>query len=107
MATPQTRIAFIGGGNMAGAIIGGLLRQGLAPGQIEVVEPVEAARARLREQFQVLAQPEAGSALAGAGLVVWAVKPQTFKDAASQARPLSYSASTTAPLSPGMSRFTV
>jgi pyrroline-5-carboxylate reductase len=72
---------------MASAIIGGLLRQGLAPAQIEVVEPVEAARARLQEQFQLVAQAEAGTALSGASLVVWAVKPQTFKEAAAQARP--------------------
>jgi len=83
----STSIAFIGGGNMASAIIGGLLRQGVAAEQIEVVEPFEAARAALQEQFGIRAQAEAGSALARAGLVVWAVKPQTFKDAAAAVAP--------------------
>jgi pyrroline-5-carboxylate reductase len=82
----NSRIAFIGGGNMAGAIIGGLRKQGLAPSQIEVVEPFAEARARLLQQFQVTAREQAGAALADADLVVWAVKPQTFKDAAAQAR---------------------
>ena len=79
-------MAFIGGGNMASAIIGGLLRQGLPAQQIEVVEPFEEARARLQSQFGVTARPEAGPALARAGLVVWAVKPQTFREAAQAAR---------------------
>jgi pyrroline-5-carboxylate reductase len=80
-------IAFIGGGNMASAIIGGLLRQGLAPAQVQVVEPSAEARARLQQQFGIAAMEHAGAALASAGLVVWAVKPQTFKDAAAQAKP--------------------
>ena len=79
-------VAFIGGGNMASAIIGGLLRVGVAPSQVEVVEPFAEARARLQSQFGVTAQERAGQALARAGLVVWAVKPQTFKEAALQAR---------------------
>jgi pyrroline-5-carboxylate reductase len=86
--TTSTRdtIAFIGGGNMASAIIGGLIRQGTDPGQIEVVEPFAQARDKLMAQFGLRAQPEPGAELGRAGLVVWAVKPQTFKDAAAQVR---------------------
>lgn len=86
MTSTQSNIAFIGGGNMASAIIGGLIRQGLAPAQIAVVEPFAETRARLKQQFGVDAEEHAGAALAQAGLVVWAVKPQTFREAAAQAK---------------------
>ncbi|MDE2418055.1 MAG: pyrroline-5-carboxylate reductase [Burkholderiales bacterium] len=80
------RIAFIGGGNMASAIIGGLIRHGYAPGQIDVVEPWAEARERLQKDFGLTAQAEANATLASADMVVWAVKPQTFKEAALQVR---------------------
>ena len=79
-------IAFIGGGNMASAIIGGLLKQGLPAGQIQVVEPFAEQRAKLTQQFGVQVHEGPGAWLATAGLVVWAVKPQVFKDAALQTR---------------------
>ena len=80
----QQRIAFIGGGNMASAIIGGLLKQGWPASQIDVVEPFDEARAKLQSEFGIVAHANAADFLARADLVVWAVKPQTFKDAAAQ-----------------------
>lgn len=79
-------IAFIGGGNMASAVIGGLLRQGLPAGQIQVVEPFAEQRTKLVQQFGVAVSDAPGASLSRAGLVVWAVKPQTFKEAAAQTR---------------------
>ena len=79
-------IAFIGGGNMASALISGLLGKGLTAAQIDVVEPFEEARWKLQASFGIDAQAASSSVLQRADLVVWAVKPQTFKEAAGQAR---------------------
>ena len=74
--------AFIGGGNMASALIGGLLRAGLPTHQIVVVEPFEAQRQKLAQAFGVQAQAAPDARLAAASTVVWAVKPQLFAEAA-------------------------
>jgi len=84
--TGNESVAFIGGGNMASAIIGGLLKRGLPTGRIQVVEPSAEQRARLAAQFQVAVHASGGASLEDADLVVWAVKPQTFRQAAEQSR---------------------
>lgn len=78
----SSAIAFIGGGNMASAIIGGLRASGRAASDLIVVEPNAEQRARLAQEHGVQALDAAGPALARAGTVVWAVKPQLFKAAA-------------------------
>jgi len=79
--TPTT---FIGGGNMASALVGGMLARGAAPEAIRIVEPLSAQRDKLAGRFPGVALHAASTAAAigGAGLVVFAVKPQQMREAA-------------------------
>jgi pyrroline-5-carboxylate reductase len=85
----QTQLAFVGGGNMASAILGGLIQQGFAPSQIQVIEPHPETAAKLSAALGVAVLPEATDALNKAQLFVWAVKPQVFKEAALTVAPFT------------------
>jgi len=68
--------AFIGGGNMGGALIRGLIARGLAPQNISVGEAVQARRIQLADELGVLVTADNREAASGADVVVLAVKPQ-------------------------------
>jgi pyrroline-5-carboxylate reductase len=89
------RIAFIGGGNMARGLIGGLLGQGATASQLTVAEPNETARATLVRDFGVSVTADNAAAVAGARVVILAVKPQLMADVA---RALSPALQATRPL---------
>ena len=73
------RIAFIGSGVMAEAIIGGIIESKIADAQdVNVGEPVEARRAYLENTYGLSAHASNRDALEGAGLSVLAVKPQSL-----------------------------
>ena len=63
----KVRLAFIGGGNMASAILGGLLRQGLAQSQVVVIEPFAETAAKLQTDRVVRSMPNT-PALVGQGM---------------------------------------
>jgi pyrroline-5-carboxylate reductase len=73
------RIAFIGGGNMARSLIGGLIRNGAPPSSIVVAEPNAELRAALAEDFSVATHADNADAARSADVIVLAVKPQVMK----------------------------
>lgn len=75
------RIAFLGGGNMAQALIGGLLAKGFAARDIAVIEVSAAVRDKLAAQFGVRAAGVPDAAALEAQILVLAVKPQDMKAA--------------------------
>jgi len=82
-------ISFVGGGNMATALIGGLVAKGAHAREFRVVEPMPAQQARLGERFPgigIFGATTAG-AIDGADLAVLAVKPQQMHDAAQALAP--------------------
>lgn len=75
-------LTFIGGGNMAAAMIGGLIAKGWQPQDICAVDIVPEALGRLQQQFGVRTSTDGAAAIAGADAVVLAVKPQQMREVA-------------------------
>lgn len=80
-------IAFLGGGNMANAIVGGMIKQGFNPNHLSVVEHNANTRDKLGEQFHISCH-ESVSTVLNVDIWVLAVKPQNMRDALADLTPL-------------------
>lgn len=80
-------ILFIGGGNMAAAIIGGLIGKGWAPSSLHAVDVLPEALSRLEKQFGIRTSADAKTAAASTDCVVLAVKPQQMQQVATALAP--------------------
>lgn len=74
------KITFIGGGNMARSLIGGMVANGLSASDITVAEPVAALRAQLAADFGIQVTDNNTEAVAYADCLLVAVKPQVLKE---------------------------
>ncbi|MDQ3286849.1 MAG: pyrroline-5-carboxylate reductase [Pseudomonadota bacterium] len=77
-------IAFIGGGNMARSLIGGLVARGTPAENLRVAEPVESLREALQKDFGVRCFATAAEAANGASAWLFAVKPQVMRTVCSE-----------------------
>ncbi|WP_249975220.1 pyrroline-5-carboxylate reductase [Vreelandella olivaria] len=74
-----SKITFIGAGNMASAIIGGLINSGVAPSDITATAPNASELEALHQRLGVHTQIDNSEAVKGADVVVLAVKPQIMR----------------------------
>jgi len=81
-------ITFIGGGNMASAIIGGLLARGWERQCLRAVDILPEARIKLEQSFQIKTYATASAEAVNVDCVVLAIKPQQMHEAAAQLTPL-------------------
>ena len=85
-------IAFIGGGNMARSLIGGLLAAGIEPATIRVADPNSDCRDALTADFGVTTFEEASTAVEGASTWLFAVKPQVMRSLCESLAPIAQTA---------------
>ncbi len=75
-----TRVTFIGAGNMASAIIGGMIESGHSPSAITATSPSDAFLAPVHERYGIHTNTDNVAAVAQADVVVLAVKPQVMRE---------------------------
>jgi pyrroline-5-carboxylate reductase len=83
----NTRIAFIGAGNMAASLIGGLRAKGLDAAQLRASDPGAETRAKVNAEHGIDVFADNADAIQGADVVVLAVKPQAMKAVCEAIRP--------------------
>lgn len=79
----NNKICFIGGGNMAGSLVGGLINNAYAANLITVTDPDQTKLKQLAEQFSINITTDNQAAVQNADVVVLATKPQVLNEVCS------------------------
>jgi pyrroline-5-carboxylate reductase len=87
----QANLFFIGAGNMAASLIGGLISGGYPCQQIEASDPNEGIRSLLHERFNILTREDNQACSEWADIIILAVKPQIMKTVCQQLANYSFS----------------
>ena len=86
MLDPNLKVAFVGGGSMAKAILSGLIFSGHSPKHIMVCTPTAKNRAEIAENFQVLVEHDNTKAVSFADIIILAVKPNMIASVCAELR---------------------
>jgi pyrroline-5-carboxylate reductase len=81
------KLTIIGGGNMGGAILHGLMREGARPGDVHLVEIRDTVRAEFEKRYGISTSETIGKADGQSGTVILAVKPQNIRETLTALRP--------------------
>ena len=84
---PSPRIVFVGAGNMASALIGGLIARGTAPVSLQAIDPSASQREALAARFGIATHAASGDPVGQADVIVMAVKPQQMREAVNALAP--------------------
>ena len=84
---PSPRIVFVGAGNMASALIGGLIARGTAPASLQAIDPSASQREALGARFGIATHAASGDPVGQADVIVMAVKPQQMREAVNALAP--------------------
>lgn len=84
----NVKLAFIGGGNMASSLIGGLVADNIDPNLIKVADPVDSLRENLAARYGIHTSKNNLDVIADADVIVFAVKPQQLKNVVEELGPV-------------------
>lgn len=84
----NVKLAFIGGGNMASSLIGGLVADNIDPNLIKVADPVDGLRENLAARYGIHTSNNNLDVISDADVIVLAVKPQQLKNVVEELGPV-------------------
>jgi pyrroline-5-carboxylate reductase len=105
--TPNERIAFLGGGNMAEALVRGLRASGFSARTIDVAEPLAQRRRILERRYGIRTHASNHAAIINAAVIVLAIKPQAMIEVLDELRSVIHAGQLVVSIAAGVATDTI